>query len=125
MAVEIDADARPFQARCDLLDMGRFARAVIARHHNTAVFGKACQNCQGCLAVKEIIGVKVRDMGVCYRVGRNHHIAIDTEHFTCRHHNVGHGGNRMGGSHSRTSHHILGGLAPPLHNLNRSSGKNG
>ena len=41
MAVEVDAHARPVEARRDLLDMGRLAGAVIARHHDAAVVGEA------------------------------------------------------------------------------------
>src|SRR3546814_5355167 len=36
-SVEVDADARPFQPRGDLLDMRRLAGAVIALHHDAAV----------------------------------------------------------------------------------------
>ncbi len=43
VAVEIDADAGPLQPRRDLLDMRRFARAVIAGDHHPAVLGEALQ----------------------------------------------------------------------------------
>jgi hypothetical protein len=46
MAVQIDADAGPVQPRRDLLDMGGFAGAVIALHHDTAVEGKAGEDRQ-------------------------------------------------------------------------------
>src|SRR5262245_1884426 len=55
MAVEIDADAWPVKARRDLLDMGRFARAMIAGDHDPAVIGKAGQDCECGLAVEEIV----------------------------------------------------------------------
>ncbi len=41
MAVEVDAEARPVEARRDLLDMGRLAGAVIALDHDAAVEGEA------------------------------------------------------------------------------------
>ena len=40
MAVEVDADAGPVQAGGDLLDMGRLAGAMIARHHDAPLWAK-------------------------------------------------------------------------------------
>ncbi|MFM5915640.1 MAG: hypothetical protein ACKOPR_13035, partial [Chakrabartia godavariana] len=37
MRVEVNADARPVKAACDLLDMGRLTRAVIALHHDATI----------------------------------------------------------------------------------------
>src|SRR5271167_2344806 len=41
MAVEVDAHARPVEARGDLLDMRRLARAMITRNHHPAVESEA------------------------------------------------------------------------------------
>ena len=46
MAVEIDAHAGPIEPRRDLLDMRRFAGAVIAGHHHAAVFGESGEDGQ-------------------------------------------------------------------------------
>ena len=56
VAVEIDADAGPVEPRGDLLDMGRFAGAVIALDHDPAVEGEAGEDRQRRVAV-EAIGV--------------------------------------------------------------------
>ena len=62
MAVEVDAHAGPVEARRDLLDMGRLAGAVIARHHDAAVVGKARQDRQRRLLVEQIVRIDVGHM---------------------------------------------------------------
>ena len=62
VAVEIDADAGPVEAGGDLLDMGRFAGAVIARHHDAAVVGEAREDGERGLAVEQIVLVDFRHM---------------------------------------------------------------
>ncbi|KAH2808728.1 hypothetical protein KXV85_005855, partial [Aspergillus fumigatus] len=44
VAVEVDAHAGPVQPRRDLLDMGGFAGAVIAGHHDAAVARETGEN---------------------------------------------------------------------------------
>ena len=62
MAVEIDAHAGPVEPRRDLLDMRRFAGAVIAGDHDAAVAREAGENGERRLAVEEIVGIEVRHM---------------------------------------------------------------
>ena len=52
VAVQVDPDAGPVQARGDLLDMGRLAGAVVALDHDAAVVGKAGQDGQGGVVVE-------------------------------------------------------------------------
>ena len=60
MAVEVDADHRPVEAGGDLLDMGRFAGAVIALHHDAAVELEAGQDGERGLGVEPVGGVDLR-----------------------------------------------------------------
>ena len=84
MAVEVDADAGPFEPRGDLFDMGRFAGAVIARHDHAAVVGEAGENGERRLFVEQVVGVKVGHVVVANRIGRTIHIRINTENLTNR-----------------------------------------
>src|SRR3546814_6957147 len=59
MRVEVDADARPFQPRGDLLDMRRLAGAVIALHHDAAVELEAREDGERRVAVEDIGRVEV------------------------------------------------------------------
>ena len=79
MAVEVDAHARPVEARGDLLDMRRLAGAVIAGHHDAAVVGKARQDRQRRLLVEQIVGIDVRHVLVGDRIGRHHHLGVEAE----------------------------------------------
>ncbi len=67
MRVEVDADQRPVEARRDLLDMGRFAGAVIALHHDAAIEGKAREDRERGVAVEEIVGVNRRHVRIGLR----------------------------------------------------------
>jgi pyruvate/2-oxoglutarate dehydrogenase complex dihydrolipoamide acyltransferase (E2) component len=89
MRVKVDADARPFEARGHLLDMRRFARAVIALHHDTAVEGKACKNGERGIGIKDIRRIKIRHAFIRDRKGRAFHIHIDAEHIAHVHLGVG------------------------------------
>ena len=62
VAVEIDAHQRPVEPRGDLLDMGRFAGAVIAGDHHAAVEGETRENRERRVAVEEIVGIEIRHM---------------------------------------------------------------
>ena len=79
VAVEIDAHAGPVEARRDLLDMGRFAGAVIAGDHDAAVIGEARQDREGGLLVEQVIRIEVRNIAVTLAVGRHFEIAVDAE----------------------------------------------
>ena len=80
VAVEVDADAGPVEARRDLLDMGRLAGAVIALDHDAAVEGEAGEDRQRRLAVEAVGLVEVGHIGRGLREGRDRHLRIDAEH---------------------------------------------
>ena len=85
VAVEVDADAGPVEARGDLLDMGRLAGAVIALDHDAAVVGEAGEDRQRGVAV-EAVGL-VDDPGTCsvaLAEGRHLHVAVDAERLAHR-----------------------------------------
>ncbi len=71
VAVEIDADAGPVEAGGDLLDMGRFAGAMIAGDHDAAVVGKAGEDRERGLAVEEIVLVEIGHMLAGLGIGRH------------------------------------------------------
>ena len=70
MAVEVDAHARPVQARGDLLDVSRLARAVIAGDHHAAVEGEAGQDRERRVPVEQIVRIEIRHVFVAPRIGR-------------------------------------------------------
>ena len=80
MAVEVDTHAWPVEAGSDLFNVGRFARAMIAGNHDAAVVGKAGQNGQRRVAVKEVIGIDFGNMFAAFGIGRDHQVRIDIEH---------------------------------------------
>ena len=88
MAVEVDAHAGPVEPGRDLLDMGRLAGAVIARHHDAAVVGKARQDRHGGVLVEQIVGIDVRHMFGGHRIGRHDHLGLEAEFFLHRHSRV-------------------------------------
>ena len=69
VAVEVDAHARPVQPGRDLLDVGRFAGAVIAGDHDATVVGKSGQDRQCRGPVEPVIRIDVRHMPVDFRIG--------------------------------------------------------
>ena len=79
MRVEVDADERPVQPRRHLLDMGGFAGAVIALHHDAAVEGEACQDRQRRVAVEQIVRIGRRHMRAGLRIAHHLHVAVDPE----------------------------------------------
>ena len=79
MAVEIDADAGPVEARGDLLDMRRFAGAVIALDHHAAVERKAGENGERRFAVEAIGRIALRNIFVRFRERRHLHRRVDAE----------------------------------------------
>ena len=84
VAVEIDPDAGPVEARRDLLDMGRFAGAVIAADHHAAVEGEAGEDRQRRVAVEAVGVVDVGNVLARLAEGRNLEIAVDAEGLTDR-----------------------------------------
>ena len=67
VAVEIDAHAGPVEPCGDLLDVGRFAGAVIAGDHDAAVPGKAGEDRERGGAIEAIIRIDLRHMRVDLR----------------------------------------------------------
>ena len=84
VTVEVDAKARPVEARRHLLDMGGFSGAVIALDHHPAVIGEAGEDGDGGVGV-EIIGlVEVRHLLADLTEGGHHHVAVEAEHLADR-----------------------------------------
>ena len=79
MAVQVDADTGPVEPRGDLFDMGRFAGAVIALHHDPAVVRKAGQNRACRVGVETICLIQRRHMNGVFRECRNLHVGVDSE----------------------------------------------
>ena len=88
MAIEIDPHQGPVQARGNLFDMGRLARAVIALDHDPAIMRKACADGQCGLGIKLIGGIDLRHMRIGGRKGRDHHVAINAKRLTHGNHAV-------------------------------------
>ncbi len=79
VAVEVDADQRPVETRCDLLDMGRFARAVIALNHDAAVEGETGENGKGGVAIEQVVRVDLGHVVGAVFIALDHHVAVDPE----------------------------------------------
>ena len=82
VAVQVDADAGPVEARGDLLDVGRLAGAVIAGDQDAPVEGEARQDRQRRLAIEQVVGIEIRHVLVGFGIGRRLHVQIDAE--SCR-----------------------------------------
>src|SRR5579863_4587494 len=96
MAVEIDADERPIEPRGHLLDMGRFAGAVVAGDHHPPVAREAGEDRQSRLAVEQIVGIEIGHMLVRRGIGRRLYIGIDAEQLSDRHMDIGDARNGFG-----------------------------
>jgi hypothetical protein len=79
MAVEVDAHAGPVQPRRDLLDVGRFARAVQPLHHHAAVCGQIRPAVPASRRVEAVTGVDLRHMLVALGEGRHLQVGVDPE----------------------------------------------
>jgi hypothetical protein len=79
VAVEVDADAGPVQARRHLLDMRRLAGAVIAADHDAAVVGEAGEDRERGVVIEAIGLVDVGHMLGRLAESRHLHVAIDAE----------------------------------------------
>ena len=77
MAVQIDPDHRPVEARGDLLDMRGLAGAVIALDHHPAIIGKAGQDGARRGRIEHI--VRIHDRRVLVRGGEHGDIKAGVE----------------------------------------------
>ena len=77
VAIQVDADARPVEARRDLLDMGRLAGAVIALDHDPPVVREASEDRERRLVIEIVGGVDVRDVGIL--LAERRHLPVDVE----------------------------------------------
>ncbi len=84
MAVEIDAHARPIEPRRHLLDMGRFAGAVIAGDDDAAVPGEAGKDGERGRLVEPIVRIDFGHVLVRLGIGRHFQIAVDAEQLSDR-----------------------------------------
>ena len=89
VTIEVDAYARPVQARRDLLDMARFAGAVASLHHHAPVVHEAGKQCQRRIAVEDVIRIERRNVFVNRRVGRHLQVGFDPEQVACGDSGVG------------------------------------
>jgi hypothetical protein len=85
MAIEIYPHAWPIQPRRHLLDMGRFAGAVIAGNHDAPIPGEACKDGERRRLIETVIRVDIWSMLVRLRVSGNLHVGIDAEQLADRH----------------------------------------
>ena len=104
VAVEVDAHAGPIQPCRDLLDMGRFAGAVIAGDHDAAVMGEAGENRERGGAIEAVIRIDFRHMRVDFGIGRHFEIAVDTENLPDRHLHIGQTGGLRNFAHGGGRH---------------------
>src|SRR5215471_14008129 len=79
VAVEIDADARPVEPRGNLLDMRRFAGAVIAADHDATVEGEAGEDRQRRVVIEAIRVVEIGHIFARLAERRNFEIGVDPE----------------------------------------------
>jgi hypothetical protein len=89
VAVEVDADARPVEARRDLLDMRRFPRAVIALHHHALVVREAGEDGERGFFVE---AVNIVDLGhvILFRGEGGHlQVGVDAERLAHGDHDIG------------------------------------
>jgi hypothetical protein len=93
MAIQVHAHARPVQARGDLFDMGGFAGAVQALHHDPAVAGKAGKNRQRHIVIEAIGLIDFGHMLITPDKSRHLQIRVQAEHAANRYlaHFLGHG----------------------------------
>ena len=60
VAIEVDAHARPVEARGDLLDVTRLAGAMPPLHHHAPVVHEPREQRQRGVAVEDVVGVERR-----------------------------------------------------------------
>ena len=79
MAIEVDADARPVEARRDLFDVRGLAGAVVALDHHPAVVREARENGERRVGVEPVVVVDVRYVIIVVAERGDGQILIDTE----------------------------------------------
>ena len=84
VAVQVDADARPVEARGDLFDVGRLTCTMVALHHDAAVVGETSENGQRRIRIEPVGVVHVRHMIVHFAERRHFHVRFDTEDLAYR-----------------------------------------
>jgi hypothetical protein len=102
VGIEVDADARPLQARRHLLDVGRLARAVIALDHDAAIEGEARQDRQRGVRIEDVALVEIGNALVRLGKGGDLHVDVDAEQVA--HADLAIGRSKTGGSGRCVSH---------------------
>jgi hypothetical protein len=85
VAIEVDANARPVEARRHLLDVGRLAGAVIALDHHATVVLETGEDGEGNVLVEQVVRIEIRNVLFGLGVGGNVEIGVDAEDLTHRH----------------------------------------
>jgi len=96
VAVEVDAHARPVETGRHLLDVGRFAGAVVPGDDDSTIVREAGEDGERRRLVEPVIGIDIRDMLIGLRIGRHLHVAVETEELADRHLHVGEAGDLLG-----------------------------
>ena len=76
VAVEVDADQWPVEARGHLLDVGRLTRAVVSLHHHAPVVAKPRENRERGVGIEAVAVVTVGYVFAVLRKRRHHHVAV-------------------------------------------------
>src|SRR4029077_5346136 len=92
VAVEIDADARPVEPRCHLLDVSGLAGTMVTGDNDATVFREARKNGKRRRSVEAIIGIDIRYVLIGLRVSRHFKVTVDSKNLPDRHFHVGHTG---------------------------------
>ena len=79
MAVEVDADEGPVEARCDLFDVGGLAGPVVALDHDPPVVGESSQDGKRGLRVEVIGRIDLRDILRALAERRYSHVERNAE----------------------------------------------
>ena len=95
MAVEIHAYTRPVEASGHLLDVRRFAGAVIAGDDDATIVREAGEDGERRRFIEPIVRIDIRNMLISFRIGRHLHVAIETEELTDRHLHIGKAGDLL------------------------------
>ena len=112
VAVQVDPDAGPVEARGDLLDVGRLAGSVIAGDQDAPVEGEARQDRQRRLAIEQVVGIEIRHVLVGLGIGRRVHVRFDTKSLPHRYARIGQAGRGFGRSRRLSRIHRSSALRP-------------
>jgi hypothetical protein len=107
VAVEVDAQAGPVEARRDLLDMGRLAGAVVALDHDSSVVGEARKDRHRRVGVEQVGVVHLRHVLGRLAEGRDFHVRVDAEELTGRNLDIRHARDVLPGRGRRRGHHVV------------------